>query len=290
MLRLGIGERYFTTPYGFEEGISRMKALGYSAMDYPEFGNTETELYQKNEEAFEAYLKYQRQVCEREGIEIFQTHGPWRYPPQDFTEEDRAERFEKMSRAIKGTALLGCKNIVIHPLMPFTINDEGHEKETYAINLDFFGKLCKVAQAHDVVINFENMPMRHFSLASVAAMMALVKEINSAHFKVCLDTGHSSAIGNSPAEDARLLGKEYLCSLHIHDNNGRSDYHWHPFTGVIDWKAFCDALREIGYTGVLNLEVARQKNLPHELREMEEAFLYRRLECLAKMTAGLENS
>lgn len=289
MLRLGIGERYFTTPYGFEEGISRMKALGYSAMDYPEFGNTETELYQKNEEQFEAYLKYQREVCAREGIEIFQTHGPWRYPPQDFTEEDRAERFEKMSRAIKGTTLLGCKNIVIHPLMPFTVNDEGHEEETYAINLDFFGKLCNVAQEHDVVINFENMPMRHFSLASVAAMMKLVKEINSTHFKVCLDTGHSSAIGNSPAEDVRLLGKEYLYSLHIHDNNGRSDYHWHPFAGVIDWKAFCNALREIEYDGVLNLEVGRQKNLPQELRKMEEEFLYRKLECLAKMTTGLEN-
>lgn len=286
MLRLGIGERYFTTPYGFEEGICRMKALGYSAMDYPEFGNTETELYQKDEVQFETYLKYQREVCTREGIEIFQTHGPWRYPPQDFTEEDRAERFEKMSRAIKGTAILGCKNIVIHPLMPVTVNDEGHEEETYAINLEFFKKLCQVAQAHDVVINFENMPMRHFSLSSVAAMMRLVREIDSPCFKVCLDTGHSSAIGNSPAEDARLLGKDYLCSLHIHDNNGRSDYHWHPFAGVIDWRDFCDALRESEFNGVLNLEVARQKNLPQELREMEENFLYRKLECLAKMIAG----
>lgn len=286
MLRLGIGHRYFTTPYGFEAGVSRMKTLGYSAMDYPEFGNTETELYQKDEVQFEAYLKYQRKVCEREGIEIFQTHGPWRYPPQDFTEEDRAERFEKMSRAIKGTAILGCKNIVIHPLMPFTVNDEGHEQETYDINLEFFGRLCRVAQEYDVVINFENMPMRHFSLSSVEAMLKLVKEMDSPYFKVCLDTGHSSAIGNSPAEDARLLGKEYLVSLHIHDNNGRSDYHWHPFAGVIDWQVFCDALRKIGYDGVLNLEVARQKNLPQELREMEETFLYRKLVCLANMTAG----
>lgn len=286
MLRLGIGQRFFTTPYGFEEGIVRMKKQGYSSMDYPEFGNTETELYQKNAEQFKEYLLYQKAVCEREGIEIYQTHGPWRYPPQDFTEEDREERFEKMSRAIEGTEILGCKNIVIHPLMPFTINDEGHEKETYDINLEFFGKLCKVAESYDVVINFENMPMRHFSLASISAMMKLVKEINSDYFKVCLDTGHSSAIGNSPADDVRLLGKEYLYSLHMHDNNGRSDYHWHPFAGVVDWKDFCLALREIEYDGVLNLEVGRQKNLPEELREMEEVFLHRKLQCLAKMVAG----
>lgn len=170
--------------------------------------------------------------------------------------------------------------------MPFTINDEGHEQETYTINLEFFGRLCKVAEEHDVVINFENMPMRHFSLASTEAVMKFVKEIDSDYFRVCLDTGHSSAIGNSAADDVRLLGKDYLYSLHIHDNNGRSDYHWHPFAGVVDWNDFCVALREIEYDGVLNLEVGRQKNLPEELREMEEVFLYCKLECLAKMVAG----
>lgn len=286
MLRLGIGERYYTVPYGFEKGIARMKGQGYSAMDYPEFGNTETELFRKNHQQFTEYLEYQAMVCNREGIEIFQTHGPWRYPPRDFTEEDRAERFEKMSRAIEGTAILRCKNIVIHPLMPFTINDEGHEKETYEINLDFFGRLCKVAEEYGVIINFENMPMRHFALASTSEMLKLVKEIDSDYFKVCLDTGHSSAIGNLPAEDVRLLGKEYLSSLHIHDNDGRHDYHWYPFAGVIDWKDFCNALCEIQYDGVLNLEVGRQKNLPEELRELEEVFLYRRIECLAKMVVG----
>ena len=58
--------------------------------------------------------------------------------------------------------------------------------------------------------------------------------------------------------------------------------HW-KFTGIIDWKDFCLALGEIEFAGVLNLEVGRQKNLPEELREMEEQFLYRKLECLAKM-------
>ena len=283
MLRLGIGERFYTVPYGFEAGIARMRSHGYTAMDYPEFGNTETELYQKDYHQFTQYLKYQADVCKREEIEIFQTHGPWRYPPRDFTVDDRAERFEKMSRAIEGTALLGCKNIIIHPLMPYTINDEGHEKDTYEINLEFFQKLCCVAKEHDVVINFENMPMKHFSITSTEKILEIVKLINDDHFRVCLDTGHSSAVGNSPAHDVRILGKEYLHSLHIHDNDGRHDYHWHPFAGVIDWKDFCDALCEIEYDGVLNLEVGRQKNLPEELREMEELFLYRRIECLAKM-------
>lgn len=285
MLRIGIGRNFYTAPYGLEAGIARMRSHGYTAMDYPEFIHTDTELFQMKHSAFEEYLQSQAKIYRQEGIEVYQTHGPWRYPPQDFTAEDRAERFEKMAKSIEGTAILGCKNIVIHPLMPFTIDDEGHEKETREINLEFFGKLCSMAEEQGVVINFENMPMRHFSLASTSEILGFVKEINSDFFKVCLDTGHSAAIGNSPAEDARILGKDYLCSLHIHDNNGRSDYHWQPFSGVIDWEDFCKALREISFDGVMNLESGRQRNLPEELREMEEIFTYRKLECLAKMAS-----
>lgn len=286
MLRLGTGERFYAVPYGFEGGVARMRQHGYTAMDYKEFDYTETELFQTNHSQFEAYLQNQADICRREGIEIFQSHGPWRYPPRDFTPEDRAERFEKMSKAIEGSAILGCKNMIIHPIMPFSENDEGHEKETFEMNVDFMGKLAEVAREYDVVINYENMPMPRFSISSTADILKVVKTINSDYFKVCLDTGHSSAIKLSPADDARMLGKENLYSLHIHDNNGRTDYHWHPFAGVIDWKEFCNALREIQYDGVLNLEIGRERNLPKELWEMEELYLYRKLEYLAKMVAG----
>ena len=58
MLRLGIGEEFYTVPYGFEAGIARMKKQGYSTMDYSELRNTETELYQKDHHRFVQYLQY----------------------------------------------------------------------------------------------------------------------------------------------------------------------------------------------------------------------------------------
>lgn len=286
MLKIGIGERYYTVPYGFEAGVSRMKKQGYDCMDYQEFVNTEKELFQKDPIQFVKYLQKQAAVCKQEGIEINQTHGPWRYPPQDTTKENRTERFEKMVRAIEGTSILGCKKMVLHPIMPFTIKDEGHTKETFEMNLEFMERLCRVGQEYDVTICLENMPMPEFSIASTANMLELVKEMKNDYFKVCLDTGHSAVMKNSPAGDVRLLGKEYLRALHIHDNNGKYDIHAQLYEGVIDWEDFGKALREIGFDGVLSLEVKRLGKIPEELAEAEELLLYRKTEYLAKLASG----
>lgn len=282
MLRIGIGEHSYTLPYGFEEGVARMKRQGYSCMDYSDFADAKTELYRMTHMQFETHLQKQAAVCRQEGIVIHQTHGPWRYPPRDTTAGERAEMFELMTRAVEGTAVLGCKKMVVHPVMPFSINDEGHEKETYEINLDFTDRLCRVGREYDVVICLENMPMPLLSIAPVSKTLGIVKEINDDYLKVCLDTGHSIITKVPPAEAVRMIGKDYLQALHIHDNNGKHDVHVPPFSGVIDWEGFCDALREISFDGVMNLEVKSMENLPMELRGEEERGLYHKIEYLAK--------
>lgn len=291
MLRIGIGQFYYTLPYGFEAGTVRMRQQGYDSMDYQEFVNTETELFRMPYGQFVKYLQNQAAICKREKIAVYQTHGPWRYPPQDTTIEDRTERFEKMTKAIEGTSILGCKNMVIHPIMPvmpFAIKDEGHEKETYEMNLEFMDRLCHVGREYDVTICIENMPMPGFSIASASNLLELVKKIDDEHFKVCLDTGHSAVMKNSPAGDARLLGKKYLRALHVHDNNGKYDMHAHLYEGVIDWEDFGRALEEMEYDGVLSLEVKRLGKIPKELVEAEELLLYRKAEYLAKLASKVK--
>lgn len=285
MLRIGTTEEYYTVAYGFEEGIHRLKKQGYDGMDYSEFVDTRLELFQKDHIQFVKYLEHQKKVCQSEGLEIYQAHGPWRYPPKDATAEDRFERFEKMTRAVEGTAILGCKKMVIHPLMPFGINDEGHEQETYEINLDFMGKLSEVGKANDVVICYENMPMPLLSMASVPSILKVVREINSDYFKVCLDVGHSIITKNIPGDAVRMIGKDLLAALHIHDNNGKHDVHIHPYAGVIDWENFCMALKDIGFDGVMSFELKMQKDLPMELRQLEEQCAFKKLEYLAKLAS-----
>ena len=51
----------------------------------------------------------------------------------------------------------------------------------------------------------------------------------------------------------RKMGSLLKCT-HIHDNNGKSDQHLMPFYGTIDWKAYIDVMREIGYDGTVCME------------------------------------
>ena len=61
----------------------------------------------------------------------------------------------------------------------------------------------------------------------------------------------------SVADVIRIMGSGISC-LHLHDNNTLKDQHKPPFTGSIDWGEVLNALDEVGYSGVYNLEV----NLP----------------------------
>ena len=45
-------------------------------------------------------LAHQKELAEAAGVSVHQVHGPWRWPPQDGTEEERAERMEKMKNTI----------------------------------------------------------------------------------------------------------------------------------------------------------------------------------------------
>lgn len=43
--------------------------------------------------------------------------------------------------------------------------------------------------------------------------------------------------------------------LHLHDNDTLTDQHKIPMTGCIDWNDVLNALDEVGFKGVYNLEI-----------------------------------
>lgn len=245
--------------YG-EEKFLKLKQFGYNGVDY-NVANTDVELYSMDEDALKEKLFAEKEAARLAGIQISQIHGPWRYPPQDSTEQDRQERLEKMKKAVIICKLLGCRHLVIHPIMPFGINDLEQSEATWALNFHFFKDLVAFAKQHQVIICMENMPMTRFSLATPERVLAFVKEFNDAHLQICLDTGHVATFADlSLGNEVRRLGK-WIKALHIHDNMGDRDSHSFPGDGIIDWVDFMRAIREIEFQGVLSLETAPSGNL-----------------------------
>ena len=250
--------------YG-DDSYKKIKEHGYSCVDFA-LGDTDTPVYNSTEKEAESILLREKERAEAAGIDIWQVHGPWRWPPRDRTVEDRAERMEKMKRSLRFCNILGCKNWVIHPIMPYGIEDigTGNELATWNMNIEFMSELLKTAKEYDITICYENMPMPKFSLATPADVLRFVKTMDDDNFKICLDTGHVSVFeGLDLAQSVRMLGSE-IKVLHVHDNKKCLDLHMMPYYGIIDWTAFSDALKDIGFNGVLSLET-----VPPPLPDME---------------------
>ena len=264
-MKIGITESSYHL-YPKENRYHHIKSDGYDYVDFS-MSNTEQEPYTLEGDAFEAFFAQERAMADEAGVTIWQVHGPWRWPPQDGTEEDRAERMEKMKTSIRGTALLGCKNWIVHPIMPFGINERGTEdaQKTWDLNVVFMRELLAYAKEYDIIICFENMPMPNFSLGSVEAIMRFVREMDDDHFRVCLDTGHVNVFPEQSLYDAVLMIGDKLQTLHVHDNSGRSDEHKLPWFGTADWEGFGRALCEIGFSGVFSYETEPSRSLPLDL-------------------------
>ena len=272
-MKIGIGDNPYRKRYGMEKGYETICSLGYDCVDYQQFVDTEKVLFQYDWKTFEKHLSAERALIESLGLEISQTHGPWRYPPRDSTPEERAERFEKMSVSIRGTALLGAECFVIHPIMPWGMTGGPDPEEYIRMNRDFLYRLSEEGRKNGVVVCLENMPMPELPLGTPEACLALTAEIGSPFLKFCLDTGHCSVLGGNPADAVRAAGKEMLQVLHVHDNDGCQDRHWVPFTGVIDWNDFGNALQEIGFEGSVSIETSPPEAFCGEILELQERSL-----------------
>ena len=251
-----------------KEKYRALKACGFDALDL-NLANTDTIPYTLDEKSFFEYLDEERRAAEKAGILIHQVHGPWCWPIREVTAEGMAERLASMKRCVLATARLGAKYMVIHPIMPSGIEEKDDEKksaDTIEKNLCFMSELAAYAEEAGVVVCLENMPFPSFTLSTPEQIANIVYKINSESFKMCLDTGHSVIFEGWQPHVAIEKYPDIIKVLHVHDNRGVTDDHLPPLGhGVIDWKAFSDSLKKVGFEGTLSLECGPGARLPDYL-------------------------
>lgn len=156
-MKIGIIDRAYLAGTDRFSGFAKMKEHGYDCVDYGVM-TTEIEPYTLSGAEYDEYVGEIRDAAQKAGIEINQVHGPWVCPPHDSTEEDRAERLDKMKFSMKFAKDLGSKYWVIHPFMPFGCDREGDRDEFMRVNRECFGELIKEGEKLGVIVCIENMP------------------------------------------------------------------------------------------------------------------------------------
>ncbi|MBQ2957867.1 MAG: sugar phosphate isomerase/epimerase [Clostridia bacterium] len=260
-----------------------LRAMGYDAVDYnglaaePGCG-----IFALSDEEFEQLLLRDKAEIEAAGLEICQTHGVWPY--DDTKPEQKELKFEAMVKSIRGTAIIGSEYVIVHPVMPFGWNESPHHEKDVLENIEYMKKLVPYAEKYNVKIALENMPNPYVPCGKVEELAECIDAVNNPYLVACLDVGHSTAVGCDAGDAVRILGKRLHC-LHVHDNDGKHDFHWLPYYGATNWTNFTEALKEIGYAGCMSIETSvaqKMRQLPDDLCREGEIWLNRIAKKLAK--------
>ena len=275
---VGIAIGAIQRKYGDREALRIAKEFGADAVDFDLDGGfdirDDKSIYSKDDCAVSEYFESLGQYARDLGLIISQTHGRGKGFAPD--EAHNAAIIKNIRLDCLATAALGAPYCVIHGVSSIRMPD-GTPEEMRELNYKLFSEALPFAKKYGIKLATETFGDVHGGkccdfFGNLDEFLTAYERIasegeNRDYLAVCLDTGHSnkaSRFGSNPKvpELIRALGKR-IEVLHLNDNGSLFDQHLIPFvgtgsygvTGGVDWKATLDALEEIGYGGVYNMEL-----------------------------------
>ena len=192
------------------------------------------------------------------GIGFSQAHAP--FPSSQGEEAADKIIMERILRSMEAAALMGIKNIVVHPKQHLVYAKE--KKQLWQENLEFYRSLIPFCQTFGIRVCAENMwqydSKRRYIVDSVCSQpeefCSLLDALDSPWIVGCLDLGHCALVGVEPEDFIRAMGKDRLKALHVHDVDYLHDCHTMPFMKNLNWENITRALAQIGYEGDFTFE------------------------------------
>jgi len=252
----------------FEISIDIMARAGYDTVDFWLYVYSDGENTPLTQENWRQWCIYARDYMKKRGIRAGQCHCQWK-KTHNFEEGANINPpSEIYHRSIEACSILECRKLVFHP--PFYIKripDETTRMAVLDAQVGWFRALLPTAERFDVELHLENtFDFKHVQQegdpeyvgVTAREMLYLAKALNHPLVKICLDTGHANLAHQDIPAMIREIGP-LLGTLHLNDNYGvigpiYEDLHMFPGYGLLNWDEIFTALKEINYTGTLNME------------------------------------
>ena len=255
--------------FGFDAAISRIAAAGFDCFDltltFDAFNKMEMEPIYSSD--WKEYADHLLTICRENHICCNQSHAPFPSAPIPTEAPDPSASlkhkdvvFDLQVRSIQFAARMGASCIIVHPVKAYP--HLGREDYWKDVNMELYRALAPTAKESGIKIALENMFVKgpdglvESCCGNPYSFVDWLDTLADDCFTACLDIGHCAICRYDPAEAIRILGKDRLTALHIHDNNLITDNHFLPGTGGtgVNWDSVLAALSEIGYTGDFTLE------------------------------------
>ncbi len=187
------------------------------------------------------------ELSRKHGLWFEAVHAPSGGMNSVWQEGEAGEDYLRMIRGLlTQCADGGVEKLVMHV-------SSGGAAPVSRMGLDRYRALEEYAEGLGVHLCFENGDV-------IPHLAAVLEEAGDFH-GFCLDIGHHLCY--APREPLIQRFGHKLMYTHIHDNRGITrpgnpggDMHLMPFDGNLDWNWFAEAIRNTGYMGTLNLELA----------------------------------
>lgn len=251
----------------YEDAIRRIAKSGFKAIELIGWNKD----YLKDHYTPQK-IKELRSVLKGEGVMLSQFIST----PHDLSSPDKAKRktaVEHWQRAVDVGTELGSPIINMVSAYPFGFRDAEYPRittkplvQTYTTKIpggldwdqnykDYVGSLKKCASICEkagVMLSIEPHPHRY--LANTDGALRLLDDVDSPAMGINFDPSHTFPVGDFPNVSVYRLGKKII-HLHVSDNDGVTNVHWRPGMGKIDWVAMFQALKDVGYNGVVSVEL-----------------------------------
>jgi len=174
------------------------------------------------------------------------------------------------NRSIEICDVLGVNNLVVHAAY-----DKDYDKKAwYEENTKFYRELFPMAEKKGVYLLTENTMHAnlgaYFYMFTGKDMVEFIESVDHPLLAAVWDTGHGTSEG-SQYDNITALGK-HLRGLHVHDNNGQSDEHSIPYTGVLSLDQVMNGLIDAGYDGYFTFEALNTLRRAGDLRRKRQTF------------------
>ena len=245
------------------ESLKLMKQAGFEGIDLSlcrYMGEPEKFL---TEEWTRAVLE-KAHIAKEEGLEIAQCHLPYGPGHLENPGDGSAKAFGEVwlpmyLHALEAAEKVGVKIAVIHPMY-----HEGGRQATIDANVYLGEQMRPALERSGIKLAFENVFVRRErkyirGYVEEAEVIRAIADALGDIAGICMDTGHANIFRFDISEYAKVLGDKLIC-LHVNANSGE-DEHIIPLTGAawcerMDFVTFSETLKQIGYRGWYNLEIA----------------------------------
>lgn len=215
-----------------------------------------------------------REAAARAGIAIsgihwvlVQAEGMYLTSPEAATRERTAKYFGDL---VDFCADLGGKIIVVGSPKQRSLLPGVTAEQAWNWAQDVFRPAVKVAERRGVTICFEPLPALDTNFVNTAAeAVRFTRELQSPNFKVILDV-RAMSHETKPVPQIIRESKGDFAYVHANDKNDKG-----PGFGEVDFIPIAAALRDVGYDGVVSVEVFKFDEGPEVIATRSLAYLKR---------------